>query len=324
VAGGTLITPDGVTFGEAMLRFSLPIGVPLTRATNLEVHVAGAEANVAVALSSLGRSVAWISRLPDNDLGRMVARDLAASAVDISHISWEDAGRLGGTYFVELGPRPKGVSVTYDRQGSAAAAMSTDDLPPQEMAWARLIHLTGVTPALSRSCREATEAAATVARDSESLLSVDINYRARLWSAKDARRGLERIVAGTDLVVCTAEDARDVSASKATPRTSARVWRTGWAAPTPWSRWSGWRRLLANTDAMCVEATPTHIVDRLGAGDAFTAGVIDGLLDGDIGEGLRRGSVLAAMALATQGDQIGVTRRELTQLLDRGGRRLSR
>jgi 2-dehydro-3-deoxygluconokinase len=210
VAGGTLITPDVVTFGEAMLRLSPPIGVPLTRATNLEVHVAGAEANVAVALSSLGRSVAWISRLPDNDRGRMVARDLAASAVDISHISWEDAGRLGGTYFVELGPRPKGVSVTYDGQGSAAAAMSTDDLPPQEMARARLIHLTGITPALSRSCREATEAAATVARDSESLLSVDINYRARLWSAKDARRCLERIVAGTDLVVCTAEDARDV------------------------------------------------------------------------------------------------------------------
>lgn len=307
-----------------MLRLSPPRGVPLTRATSLDVHVAGAEANVAVALSSLGRSVSWISRLPANDLGRRVARDLAAGGVDMSHITWEDSGRLG-TYFVELGAGPRGVSVIYDRQGSAVAAMSADDLPTRAMAESRLIHLTGITPALSPSCREATEVAANAGRDSDSLLSVDVNYRAKLWATGDARKVLEGIAAGADLVVCTAEDARDVFGMEGDPAevadsladrlgSSYTVVTNGAAGAVCWH----------DGDAISVEATPTDIVDRLGAGDAFTAGVIDGLLDGDVGEGLRRGSVLAATALATQGDQVSVTRPELSQLLDPGGRRLDR
>ncbi|MEX2134364.1 MAG: sugar kinase [Acidimicrobiia bacterium] len=318
------MTLDVLTFGEAMLRLSPPIGVPLARATNLDLHVAGAEANVAVALSSLGRSVTWVSRLPANDLGRMVSRDLAAGGVDISHVSSQESGRLG-TYFVELGLGPKRVSVAYDRQGSTAAAMSTDDLPLQEMARARLIHLTGITPALSRSCREATEAAATAARDSESLLSVDINYRAQLWSAGDARECLDRIAAGADLVVCTAEDARDVFGLEGDSAEVAATLadRLG-SSYTVVTNGADGAVCWHNADAIRVAATPTQIVDRLGAGDAFTAGVIDGLLDGDIGEGLRRGSVLAAVALATRGDQVGVTRAELTQLLEPGGRRLNR
>lgn len=307
-----------------MLRLSPPAGVPLTRATNLDVHVAGAEANVAVALSSLGRSVAWVSRLPDNDLGHRVARDLSAAGVDISHVRREDSGRLG-TYFVELGAGPRGVSVVYDRQGSAAAAMSADDLPARAMAESRLIHLTGITPALSRSCREATQAAANAARDSESLLSVDINYRAKLWSTGDARKVLEGIAAGADLVVCTAEDARDVFGIEGDPAEVAesladRLGATYMVVTNGAHGAVCWR----NGDAVRVEATPTHIIDRLGAGDAFTAGVIDGLLDGDVEAGLRGGSVLAAMALATRGDQVSVTRPELTQLFGPGGRRLDR
>ncbi|MEX0621205.1 MAG: sugar kinase [Solirubrobacterales bacterium] len=318
------MTLDVLTFGEAMLRLSPPIGVPLARATNLDLHVAGAEANVAVALSSLGRSVTWVSRLPANDLGRMVSRDLAAGGVDISHVSSQESGRLG-TYFVELGLGPKRVSVAYDRQGSTAAAMSTDDLPLQEMARARLIHLTGITPALSRSCREATEAAATAARDSESLLSVDINYRAQLWSAGDARECLDRIAAGADLVVCTAEDARDVFGLEGdSAEVAASLADRLGSSYTVVTNGADGAVCWHNADAIRVAATPTQIVDRLGAGDAFTAGVIDGLLDGDIGEGLRRGSVLAAVALATRGDQVGVTRAELTQLLEPGGRRLNR
>ena len=318
------MTLDVLTFGEAMLRLSPPVGIPLAQTTSLDVHVAGAEANVAVALSSLGRSVAWMSRLPDNDLGRRVVRALAGEGVDTSHVGWEDSGRLG-TYFVELGAGPRGVSVIYDREGSVAAAMSVRDLPAREMAQARLIHVTGITPALSRSCRETTEAAASAARESESLLSVDINYRAKLWSAEDARIRLEGVASGADLVVCTAEDARDVFGLDGDPTDVvaglANRLATAYAVVTNGADGAiCWH----NGDSVRVEATHTRIVDRLGAGDAFTAGVIDGLLDGDIEEGMRRGSVLAAMALATRGDQVALTRPELTRLLDPGGRRLDR
>jgi 2-dehydro-3-deoxygluconokinase len=292
--------------------------------TKLDVHVAGAEANVAVALSSLGRSVAWVSRLPDDDLGYRVARDLAAGGVEISHVKWEESGRLG-TYFVELGLGPKGVSVIYDRRGSAAAAMSADDIPDREIARTRLTHLTGITPALSWACRETTEATASAVRESDSLLSVDINYRAKLWSTEDARKSLERIASGADLVVCTAEDAGDVFGLEGDPVEVAadladRLGSTYTVVTNSADGAVCWH----DTEAMQVEATPTDIVDRLGAGDAFTAGVIDGLLDGDIGQGLRRGSVLAAMALATRGDQVAVNRSQLSRLLDSDGRRLNR
>ncbi|HSJ28499.1 MAG TPA: sugar kinase [Acidimicrobiia bacterium] len=318
------MTLDVLTFGEAMLRLSPPTGEPLARAAHFDLHVAGAEANVAVALAGLGRSVTWISRLPDNDLGRRVSRDLAAAGVDLSHVGWESAGRLG-TYFVELGTGPRGVSVIYDRQGSAATAMTSEDLPAREVARARLVHLTGITPALSRSCQEATETAATWARGSDTLLSVDINYRAKLWSVGDARRCLERIAAGADLAVCTAEDARDVFGLKGDAADVAaglgdRLGSTYTVVTDGADGAVCWHHGVASR----VDATPTGIVDRLGAGDAFTAGVVDGLLDGDIDDGLRRGSVLAAVALATRGDQVWVTRSELNRLLGSGGRRLDR
>lgn len=318
------MTLDVLTFGEAMLRFSPPLAVPLARATNLEVHVAGAEANVAVALSSLGRSVAWISRLPENELGRMVARDLAASGVDVSDVGWQDSGRLG-TYFVEPGRGPKGVSVIYDRRGSAAADMSVEDIGLDRFSRARLVHLTGITPALSKSCLDATSAAAEFVRGSDGLLSVDVNYRSKLWSTGDARRCLDDIAVGADLVVCTAEDAEDVFGQKGDLAEVAEGLADRFG--------STYTVITSGGDgAVCwdgaglihVEAAATQIVDRLGAGDAFTAGVIDGLLDGDIGEGLRRGVALAAIALATRGDQVGMTRPELDALLDSGGRSLNR
>lgn len=315
---------DVVTLGEAMLRLSPPQGTSLVNATNLDVHVAGAEANVAVALSSLGRSVAWASRVPETDLGRRVVRDLAAAGVDVSHVSWDRSYRLG-IYFVELDAGPKGVTVIYDRGESAAAAMSADDLPVRAMADATLVHLTGITPALSPSCREATEAAADAARASDTLLSVDVNYRAKLWPAGEAAKCLQRIATGADLVVCTAEDAGDLFGLTGDPvDVTARLADKLASDHTVVTTGADGAVCRHDGETIRVDATPTRVVDRLGAGDAFTAGVVDGLLDGDIEAGLQRGSVLAAAALAARGDQVAVSRRDLQRLLGPGGRRIDR
>lgn len=324
MAEGSVLTLDVVTFGEAMLRLSPPIGVGLTRAKSLDVHVAGAEANVAAALASLGRSVAWVSRLPANDLGRMVVRDLAGSGVDLSHVIWDEDGRLG-TYFVELGSGPKGVTVTYDRRVSAASTMSANDLPRGEIETAKVLHVTGITPALSSSCRAATEVAVNTARESGTLVSIDINYRAKLWTVDEARSCLDRLADGADLLVCTSEDARDVFGLQGGPAELAASMgdRLG-SAHTVITSGADGAVCWSDGGVVSVAATPTRIIDRLGAGDAFTAGVIDGLLDGDVAEGLRRGSFLAGVALATVGDQVTVERSELVKLLDGGGRRLNR
>lgn len=146
------MTAEVVTIGEAMLRLSVPSGDRLDSAAAFEVHVGGAEANVAVALAALGRRVAWVSVLPDNSLGRRVAMTLRSYDVDIESVRWTEGARLG-TYFVEMSEPPRPIRVLYDRAGSAASHMGSDDLPWPRIDEARVVHVSGITPALSASCR---------------------------------------------------------------------------------------------------------------------------------------------------------------------------
>ena len=119
------MTYDVVTLGEAMVRYWVPAGERIESAPVFRVGIAGAEANVAVALARMGRSVAWMSRLPANPLGTRTARALAAQGVDVSHVVWDDAGRMG-TYYVELTRPPRPVTVVYDRAGSSVTQLSAD------------------------------------------------------------------------------------------------------------------------------------------------------------------------------------------------------
>ncbi len=313
-----------MTFGEAMLRLSVPMGTRLEQAERLALHVAGAEANTAIALAQLGRSVTWISRLPDTPLGRRVGREFKAHGVDISHVRWVPDGRIG-LYFVELAASPQPVRVVYDRIGSTAAGISVDDLPADIVDSVRVVYLSGITPALSDSCRRAALQLADRARASSSLLTIDINYRARLWSPDVARECLIQLATGADVVVLTREDARDVFGLVGEPAKVVRDARNVLAADslvlTLGDQGSIWESDAASGR---VEAVPTVIVDRLGAGDAFMAGVIDGLIDGDLTRGLRIGTVLASLALSAHGDHPVITRTEVDRLLDGFGRAIDR
>jgi 2-dehydro-3-deoxygluconokinase len=315
---------DVVTAGEALLRLSVPAGSGLESERSLAVHVAGAEANFAVALARLGHRVAWVSRLPANTLGRRVAHTLTGNGVDLSHVDWEDGGRLG-TYFVELNAPPRPVSVLYDRKDSSASHLSPDDVPIDAIAESGVAYLSGITPALSESCRRAASAMAAAARESAALWCVDVNYRAKLWSPDVARSHLEPLVSGADLLICTREDAADVFDIEGAPMEvldaleaatgAARVVVTLGADGAVWKD---------NDGKGAVPAVPATIVDRLGAGDAFAAGVIDGLLDGDLQRGVAQGVVLGALALGTDGDQVATSREELETLLASEGRRVDR
>jgi 2-dehydro-3-deoxygluconokinase len=140
---------DVVTVGEAMLRLSVAPGTRLETAEAFDVHVAGSEANVAVALARLGRKVAWLSGLPEGPLGRRVANALTGQGVDISHVRWVPNARLG-IFYVEMALAPRRVTTVYDRLDSPAARMSVDDFPWSVVGESRLVHVSGITPALSR------------------------------------------------------------------------------------------------------------------------------------------------------------------------------
>jgi 2-dehydro-3-deoxygluconokinase len=318
------VTFDVVTLGEAMLRLSVPSGDRLEDADRLDLHVAGAEANTAIALAQLGRQVAWLSRLPDSPLGRRVGRELRAAGVDTSQVRWVSEARMG-VYFVELAAPPRPVSVVYDRAGSAAAELSPEDLPPGLVDTAKVVHLTGITPALSDGCRRLALETAERARAAACRLTVDINYRAKLWSPEAANECLTTLAAGADIVVVTREDARDVFGFIGEPAAVAAQARKRLQVGTVvvtlgdqgclWDSASGTGR---------VDALLTAIVDRLGAGDAFMAGVIDGVLDDDFERGLRTGTALASLALGSRGDHVLTTREEVNRLVEGGGRAVDR
>src|SRR5205807_8329754 len=173
---------DVITFGEAMVRLSPPNFRRLEQARSLDVQVGGAELNTAVALARLGHSSAWVSRLTDNALGRLIANHAREAGVDTEHIVWTKEDRVG-LYFMEFGAAPRASSVLYDRKNSAIAGIA-----PGAVDWNRVFqgakwfHVTGITPALSSSVAAATREALEAARSAGVSTSLDLNYRVKLWT----------------------------------------------------------------------------------------------------------------------------------------------
>src|SRR5438105_2748951 len=172
---------DVITFGEAMVRLSPPNFRRLEQARNLEVFVGGAELNTAVGLARLGRSVAWVSRLTQNPLGRLISNHAREAGVATDPIVWTNEDRVG-VYFLEFGAAPRASSVLYDRKDSAIANMRPGMVDwPALFAGARWFHVTGITPALSATAAQVTREALQAARAARVQTSIDLNYRAKLW-----------------------------------------------------------------------------------------------------------------------------------------------
>src|SRR5881296_1342969 len=155
---------DVITFGEAMVRLSPPSFRRLEQARSLDVQVGGAELNTAVALARLGRSAAWVSRLTDNPLGRLIANHAREAGVSTEHVVWTKEDRVG-VYFLEFGAAPRASSVLYDRKGAAVAGVRPGMVPwTRVFAGAKWFHVTGITPALGTGAAEATHEALQAAR----------------------------------------------------------------------------------------------------------------------------------------------------------------
>jgi 2-dehydro-3-deoxygluconokinase len=306
-----------------LLRLSVPSGQRLENTTRLDVHPAGAEANVATLLARLERKTCWVGALPDNPPGRLAANGLRVAGVDVSEIIWREAGRMG-TYYVEFGELPRGIQVTYDRGGSCMAQLTSADLDWGALLDTRILHLTGITPALSASCLEITRTAIQRANERGVPISFDVNYRQKLWGEEEAAQTLLPLMHGLELLFCSQRDAirlfECTGSSQAVADRLLEISRARHLVLTSAEHgallWDGerWRHEAA---------APTQIVDRLGAGDALAAGVIHGWLDGEIAAGLRDGVMLAALALSQAGDMVITNRAEL-RALRQGNSPLSR
>ncbi|HEU4753425.1 MAG TPA: sugar kinase [Armatimonadota bacterium] len=315
---------DVFTLGETMIRFTPKGFTRLEEASELEMRIGGSESNVAIALARLGLSVAWASRLPRNPLGELTARRIRSFGVDVSQVSWAEGGRMG-LYFIEPGAAPRTSLVLYDRAGSAASEMSPEDFDWSALDRARHVHLTGITPALSASARETTATAIREARGRGRTVSFDVNYRARLWSCGECRGALLPLVRDVDLLISTLADALQVFGLEGSPEAVAaglgEITGAGLIALTLGAEGA---LLWDRAEYYRVEPHPVHAVDRVGAGDAFDAGLLWGFLQGEPRRGLRYGMAMAAIKHTIPGDEFISSLEEIEALLDAGHRDIQR
>jgi 2-dehydro-3-deoxygluconokinase len=315
---------DVTTLGEALLRLSVPAGRRMEMATQFDVAPAGAESNVVSALARMGRRCAWVSALPANPLGRLMAHQLRLFGVNLDGVVWSEAGRMG-VYFVEFAAPPRPIQVIYDRAHSCAAQLGPEAIDWDFLLNTRLLHLTGITPALSPNCRALVNEARVRAGQAGVPISFDINYRQKLWSEAEAADVLADCIQGVELLFCSQADAaRLFDGRGALEQTAQRLAEMSGAKCVILTlgdqgvvAWDG-RAFLREA------ALPTQILDRLGAGDAMAAGVIHGWLDGDLARGLRYGAALSALALSQHGDMVMTTPEEIAALLANTGGRVSR
>lgn len=291
-----------VTFGEIMLRLATPGYLRFIQATAFEATYGGGEANVAVSLANYGFSAEFVTRLPANDIGKAALATLRKYNVGTDHIVL--GGDRLGIYFLETGAVSRGSKVVYDRAGSAIAEIQPDMIDWDQVldgtAW---FHWTGITPAISQGAADVCLQAVKAANEKGITVSCDLNYRKNLWKyGKKAADVMPELVAGCDIILGNEEDAEKVfgihpegvdvtkghveaAAYKSVcqqlmnkfPRAKKAIITLRGSISASHNSWSG---VLYDGNTLYEAPTYqiTHIVDRVGGGDSFMAGLIYGLL----------------------------------------------
>ncbi|QJQ33456.1 sugar kinase [Sphingomonas lacunae] len=308
-------------FGELLIRLTAPGHELLMQSPSLSLHVGGAEANVAIGLASLGHDCVMISRVPDNALGRGAVAEVRGRGVDCRHVS-TGPGRMG-LYFLSVGAGLRASEIVYDRGGSSFASA-----PGEGVDWdvvlggACLLHLSGITPALGPAAAEAALKAARAARRIGVPVSFDGNYRAMLWDAWDSnpRAILSDLISMADILFGNHRDlslalGHDFSGDGADRRREAA--EAGFAAFPHLKLIASTARHTVSADHHRIaaridqrdgayqteEIDVTGIVDRIGAGDAFAAGVLHAHLSGgDVKAMAETGLALTVLKHSLPGD----------------------
>src|SRR5262245_8578428 len=302
---------DLVALGEVMVRLAAPPPYRLEQTSTLEVQVGGAEANVAAACARLGLSTALISALPaDHVWGDRTVRQLTGQGVDCAGVIRRPASRMG-IYFLEYGAAPRPVRVLYDRRDSALSRLTPDEVDWSLVRAARLLHLSGITPALGQNLRAVVHRAIDEAAGAGVAVAFDVNYRSRLWSPKEARACFAEVFPRLDYLFVGSDDVETVFELSGAPEAMLQ----GLAAIAP-------KATIALTlgeagSAVLAEGAvvrpsrryAVEVVDRLGAGDGYAAGFLWARLSGrGIQAATDAAAALASLKCTIWGDVPLVTR----------------
>jgi len=323
---------DVVTLGETMLRLAPPDFERLEQARTYNVTAGGSESSTAVGIARIGLKTAWVSKLPENPMGRFIANKVREHGVDTSHVVWMDGGRAG-VYFLEFGSAPRASQVIYDRKGSAISTLTANEIDWKPIfQGTRLFHTSGITPALSKNCAEATAQAVSEARSAGCMVSFDMNYRTKLWSPENARACLSELLKQVNILITTRQDIARVFGLTGAPEEIAEklkeMFNFDVVAVTlrePISVQTGkWTSMALADKVYRGKVYDLEIIDRVGSGDSFTAGFLYGYLTGGVEKGIAYGDAMAALKHTFPGDLTWVTPEEVRDQIEGQGARIKR
>jgi 2-dehydro-3-deoxygluconokinase len=305
---------DVTTFGETMA--ALRAQDPIRLGGSLRLSVAGAESNVAIGLARLGHRVRWAGLVGDDETGALVLRTLRAEGVDVEHARVDARGPTGLILFerriADL------TRVTYHRSGSAGSLLAATDVLPALATEPRVLHLTGITPALGPAPASAVRAAVADAAGRGVRTCLDVNYRSLLWDRASAAAALRPLAGRLTVVVASADELDLIApADAATEAERISALLASGVHEVVVKRGADGASAANAEGIVHRPARPVPVTDLVGAGDAFTAGYLSGLLD-DLGLEARldRAVATAAFAVASPGDWEGLPTRTELALLD--------
>ncbi len=315
---------DLISLGEVMLRLAPPKLERLRRTRSLDVEVAGAQLNVAANMARLGKKSAFISKLPDNELGILAYDTCAAYGVDMSHVKLVPNTRMGMN-FLEFTATPRVGVTIFDRRGSAASTMTADEFDwPALVAQTRIAHTDGIVPGLSTGCREATTAYFQAARVAGCITSFDVNYREHLWTEATALECWKTLLPLVDIVITSRSVSEAVFGFTGSDTDIMQAYRDHFGHKLVClthreiigvlhGAWSS--QALYEGQVLAGRRYEFDVVDRFGTGDAFSAGLLYGYLENDPQFALNFGNAACALAHTIEGDVAQFTAAEVLPLL---------
>ncbi|WLR48075.1 sugar kinase [Halobacillus litoralis] len=319
---------DIVTIGESMVLFQPYTGGGIKYTPLLTKSVGGAESNLAFGLTKLGRKVRWVSRVGNDPFGELILATLAGEGVDVTH-AVKDPDHPTALYFKEA-KVPSDPSVYYYRQQSAASRFSSDHIRSEWFKDARHLHVTGITPALGEETAAFTKEAMIQAREQGLTVSFDPNLRRKLWDDHTARKVLLDLIPYCDVFLPGIEEAEFLLGEKSSAAYGEEFLNMG---PSVVAMKLGEEGSIGFTNGHVFEApghTVKQVVDTVGAGDAFAAGLLDSLLEEKslfdketivrtLPQALEQANITGALATQFSGDWEGApTKEEVRQYMNNG------
>ena len=307
---------DVITLGEILLRLSTPINGRLAQGDTLMKHLGGAELNIASEIGQLGLKTAIISKIPNNLLAAFIKNQLNASRVSENYLieDHSDDSRVG-IYYYEYGSYPRKPRVVYDRKHSSINNIDIKDVPATMFYNTRLFHTSGITLGLGGNAQKFAIECIRKFKENGTLISFDVNYRANLWSEEEARKTIEEILPLVDVLFVSEETSRrmfkktgdltDIMKSYATDYGVKIVATTQRTVISP--RKHNFTSIVydARTDKYYTEEpyNDIDVIDRIGSGDAYVAGVLFGLLKyGDPEKAMQFGNATSSVKNTVPGD----------------------